>query len=104
MNLIIAIGRNVGDEPMDERSWLGFQANVRKVAHRTAGPVVAEVSGVSTSDEWGDEDAAWFAVVAPDGHDLSEFRARLRVLATAYGQDSIAVTSGTTEFVDRVEQ
>ena len=104
MAITVTIGRNVGQSldarPMDTSAWAVFRAEI-VLAVRQAGLVVYFTgTGEGFSKEWGREDA--FTVVAREPH-FSDTRKRLYEelarVARYYGQEAVAVTEGTTEFV-----
>ena len=116
-NLIIGIGRNVSPKNRDpERDavsgavipaphWINFQRQVEFTTEKRGGKVISIIIGQSHSPEWGVEEGAWFAVEFDgDDFDLYCLKTDLARLAQTYGQDAIAVTTGTTEFVERPEQ
>lgn len=103
MNIIIGIGRGLESGKLNDSQWSAFQREVAKWTEAAGFELLAQVSGDSTSDQYGDEEAAWFAAVKEDGVQpylaVAHLRASLEDLASKYGQDSIALTTGTTKLV-----
>jgi len=97
----VAIGRNVGDQPMIDLAWQYFQDTTRRA--------LVEVLGVEPLVYFGEgewegvkEESAVFAVFTARGISLNArtlIRRRMERLADLYRQDAIAVTYGTSTLV-----
>ena len=97
-NITIAIGRNVDGKPMVQHDWDRFRQRTGQAVRYYGGEVHANVTGTSLSETWGTEEAFWLAAsISEDG--LADLREELAFLAKEFGQDAIAVTTGTTTFV-----
>jgi hypothetical protein len=105
MATVVSIGRNIADEEtvrvrpdrLSDRDWQAFITETLDVA-RTFGDVYfgGEGDGV-----YQDEPEEAFTVVFEDVDTLERAAlvASLAELASRYGQESIALTTGETEFV-----
>jgi hypothetical protein len=105
--LIVSIGRNVGDEPMDDSQWVTFQEEAHRWTDQSVwsvgGQIVFEGVGVG---QWTDEDGHTvredaFTIVALVDDEVGDTVAdeivnRMAITARNYGQDAIAVTLGAT--------
>jgi hypothetical protein len=100
MALTVTVGRNVREHPMDYETWDHFREEVLHVVEKYVGRPWFTGTGHGFSEDWGHEDA--FTVVAPepfysDIRDALEFD--LAKVGRYYGQEAVAVTTGTTVFV-----
>lgn len=98
--LYIAIGRNVGDEPMVDARWSAFTRDVLDAIEERYGKVDTLADGNSRFGSMAEETRVmvWFDVHAMN----AGTEARLGVIAGEYGQDSIAYSVAETEFIDGV--
>ncbi len=104
MAVTVTVGRNVGSgldsKPMDTRTWELFRDEVFSVVSLTVGDPFFAGVGKGWSEDWGVEDA--YTVIAPEPQ-YSDIREKLHValskLGRYYGQEAVAVTEGTTQFV-----
>lgn len=92
---------------LEGHHWYAFRQGVRRVAEQYGGTVQSDVTGLSWSPGWGREEACWIAVefpAAPSPADqadpLDVLRRDVKALAHRYGQDAIALTVGTVEFLE----
>lgn len=98
MALTIGIGRSVKDGPMDTRTWEEFRSAVDAALHdRKLHPVFYGV-GVGEYEGVREDSATWVIAEYSDAQ-LTLIRLDLTRLARYYGQDSIALTVGETEFL-----
>ena len=99
--LYVAIGRNVGVKPMKRRVWREFQKRViETVASDYLVDSMPDTVAYGKSNYGGAPEETcvmvWF-----DGKGLGDMsRILLGLLATMYGQDSIAWSVSETEFVE----
>jgi hypothetical protein len=105
--ITVSIGRNIGDEPMDDGQWVTYQEEAHRWTDQSVwcvgGQIVFEGVGVG---QWTDEDGHTvredaFTIVALVDDDVAdvvhaEIVRRMAITARNYGQDAIAVTVGTT--------
>lgn len=102
MATVISIGRNINGVPMDDEDWYDFKAETYSAVVNTTGVVyfAGEGSGIYQHDR---EQAFTLVAETVDYDDWYEsLRSRLGRIATAYNQESIALTIGATEFVKGV--
>lgn len=92
--LTVCIGNS--DDKLPQATWSQFWAEVSESVHDHAGHLHGEFL-TAPNAPW--QSAAW--VLECDSTDA--LCTRLSVLATAYGQDSIAVSVGETTLVRPVE-
>jgi hypothetical protein len=97
--LQIAIGRNIGSEPMSDNLWLWFQQTVEETVmiHTLKGIADTKANGVSNWENVSEDTCifVWF-----DLESLPEVvYEELATIAKQYEQDAIAVTFGETKFV-----
>jgi hypothetical protein len=101
MTTIVSIGRNfhATGEPMSINLWNDFQGYVRRAMLNACGSVYFHGTGSGIYEGAAEES---YTVIADDPattwQDL-KLRQTLRDLARIFGQDSIAVTYGETEFL-----
>jgi hypothetical protein len=100
--LYVAIGRNVGDVPMEEEEFGFFRNEVFNLIKENEGLGSADTVAYGNSS-WGDilEETCvmvWFDKVSPISRDTEE---KLAVIAGRYGQDAIAYTVAPTYFVEK---
>lgn len=100
-NVIIAIGFRYGNggAVMQDDSQFAFADSVRSAIRIVGGTVHATVSGNAESGDYGSEPSAWFAASVPTAQ-LPALRTMLSNRARWFGQESIALTVGATEFVE----
>lgn len=102
----IGIGRRSGitGEDLTDWEWGEFRADVRSAVRDSGGVVIfaGTGEGIWQGEE---EEAACVVFIAPDPADegprlsLDNLRWRLGRIAAVYGQDSIALTNGATQFI-----
>lgn len=99
MALTIGIGRNVKSEPMRTRDWEQFRAAVdASLYDRKLHPVFY---GTGIGEYMGElEDSACWVVAEYSDAQVELLRHDLARLAQYFGQDSIALTIGETEFIE----
>jgi hypothetical protein len=106
MHVIINIGRNIGDTPMDDGRWAYFKnltlcaidEAIRDYSHGSGVPQVHVFTG-GAAWRGGSEQSASFQVWQFDELDMHTLREELRKLADTFGQEAIALTIAGTEFV-----
>lgn len=93
MTTIVQIGNS--DNKLTQVEWSEFVHEVGKVLTNRGGPI--HFHGCSHgAARW--QNAAWVAeIVSPKN--LEDVRTDLRIIARQFRQDSIALTTGNTEFV-----
>jgi hypothetical protein len=104
-HIIVNIGRNVGDTPLEESNWNSFVNSVIYAIENTTAmkdgmpPRAMVFRGTGSWDGiWEDTASVQLWDVAEvDGNDLTR---RLRLLADTYGQDAIALTIGGTTLIE----
>lgn len=97
---VISIGRNVGHLPMSSAKWHDFKRSIREstgVLSLDAIPVF-EGSGHGVYDGMQEESYTVILANVRD-KDVHALRRRLSILAGMFGQESIALTIGRTEFI-----
>ncbi|AFY60325.1 hypothetical protein [Synechococcus sp. PCC 6312] len=91
--VVIQIGNS--DDRLSQRDWVRFRARVREVVCRYCAQI--HFDGHSNSD------AVWqnacFVAEIPEGLSEVALKDVLSEISDEFGQDSIAFTTGTTEFV-----
>lgn len=93
MNTIaITIGRNIGNTPMDEKSWDDFRLRVFLLVD--GHPNISIVGQYDGEGVWEDQEEASCAIVAliagPDQEDTTHnLRNALRIIGRSYGQEAI---------------
>lgn len=96
-SVVVSIGRNIGDDPMRDDDWKTFKAEVYDVVAEFS-PVVFYGQGIGIYKDTAEDS---YTVIA-EVNNLSgwaRLHDRLAKLAKQYGQDSIAITLGDTEFI-----
>lgn len=93
--VIVSIGRNIGDAPMDDEMWADFRDRTFEIVEKAAtihffGDGIGVYEGI-------EEESYTVIGTVKDEYDMSMF-VRLCDLADDFWQDSIAVTYGTTGF------
>jgi len=83
------------DDKLSQRAWHHFCGEVTDLLQLIG--VDQHFLGYSQPNEWWQNACA---VINVRVHDISELRHKLALIATAYKQDSIALTIGRTEFVE----
>ena len=97
--ITISIGRNVGGTPMSSVEWASFQRGVTTVIKPVASEVYFYGTGSGTWDGSGEESATWVFAASAWDVEAWHFTASLRLLATMFGQEAIALTIGQTEMI-----
>lgn len=85
----ITIGRNVGDEPMNNNNWGAFKWEIGKAIkkHATLEGVIFSGDGLGV---WaGESEQSKAAIVLADNVNLPALRQDLASLATKYNQEAI---------------
>lgn len=96
----VAIGRNIGTEPMGDVSWFAFQRAISAalLAYANNGARVETHHGIGTYDGI-TEESAILSLIGATRFDDAEFLIRARQIARLYDQKAIAVTFGWTSLV-----
>lgn len=90
---VISIGNS--DDKLTQAKWSAYVSDVSWIISRYA--LHPHFSGLSVgSSPW--QNACWIVGLPPD-FDINQFKFELRRIAQKYGQDSIALLVGNTEFV-----
>ncbi len=104
MNVIISIGRNIGNEPMDDSRWASFCLKTHEIAQRHCTHIYFSGQGAGVFEGVVEES---FTVIGefvsntdivPGLTNSTDIVDELGRLAKAYGQEAIAVTFGTPIF------
>lgn len=98
----ITIGRNVGNIPLDSRSWERFRQSVSDALTAGSAETWAQATYVGAWEGVSEDAAIWLAAVPADR--LGALRAALGALASLYRQDAIGLTVGTGELVVRHQE
>ena len=98
--IVIGIGGHIDGVPMDPQAWRNFQAEVRHVPGILSGTVYFHGEGEGVFE--GKSEPSYTVVASLPTINLGTLRAILVALATAYCQQSIALTVGETEFCESV--
>jgi hypothetical protein len=100
--LYVALGRNVGDEPMDDGRWEEFRLDTSHAIAKQLGAPDTVAFGKSHYGGYPEETCVmvWFDLIG--GLDDSVLK-DLGILAGHYGQESIAWSVSVTEFVEGVK-
>lgn len=94
--IVVSIGRNVGDEPMRDDRWDEFREEAIDVVCRYG---VVVFSGTGTGIDPGTTIIEQsFTLVATLTTNITGLYRELAELAWAFGQESIALTTGNTAF------
>lgn len=96
VTIVISIGRNVGNVPLDAKRWEGFCTLVRTLLAESR----VYVYGAESIGVWNgvsEDSRTWVAETSTDK--LEDIRSSLRAFAKLYEQDAIALTVGQTELV-----
>jgi hypothetical protein len=101
MATVVSIGRNVAEgrgEPLSEEEWLRFIGETVVTVRAIGADIYFRGDGAG---EWGVGGEESFTIIFDDVDTLERAAlvASLAVLAASYGQESIALTTGETEFV-----
>ena len=113
----VNIGRNVGDEPMSDFLWVEFQNEVARALidliwdtepDREASPSTDEIEIHEGRGNWGgrgtpDEESVHYSILVETGklpvgefaHAMADFTRALRDLAGEFGQEAIALITGS---------
>lgn len=91
-NVIVSIGRNVGDEPMSNERWIDFKLSVCSLFPQRifTGTGIGEYEGTKEES---------FSVIAPAPTEVWFLRGVLRALAREYGQECIALSIAEPEMI-----
>ena len=97
---IVAIGRNVDDEPMPSHTWASFKGRVFSEVNYFSKEIFCTADGWSAAgSRWGMEEETYIiSADVGDGYQTA-LNFRLAELAEKYRQDAIAVTWGKTTLV-----
>lgn len=95
--IVVTISRDVKGVPLSTSAWKDFRAEVRAAVSNVCEDIYFVGAGTGTSTEWGSEDA--FTVIASEPLNPQLFRAALARVGRYYGQEAVAVTVGSTEFI-----
>ena len=103
----VSIGRNIGTgEPLPREDWTKFQARIEEEIRDLPGVQIFFAGrGGGVYEGVYEESATWiFTAEPPEEHPRAwgTFEKNLAWWAGRYGQDSIAVTRGVTEFVSAI--
>ena len=93
-----------GEEHLSNEAWGRFRTEVAELLGRYFGaygvPTFFSGDGIGNSETWGIEDAhTWVLGEFPYYLVWNDFAADLREIASRYGQEAVAVTTGRTTFV-----
>lgn len=97
--IVVSIGRNVDDVPMDTDTWDAFKGETMWAAQATAETIYSRSEGVGTWE--GKREDTYVVTFEARDYNLPRLREKLGKLAARYGQDAIALTVGTTDLVER---
>lgn len=101
MTLVVSIGRNRDGVPMERAEWHAFGWDVEDILSAVAGGEIVfstrDGRGMDPTTGYVEHSATW---VVADGRVTPLLRRALATVARRYGQDSIAVTTGETEFIE----
>lgn len=92
--IIVSIGRGSGEDQLSDVDWSTFQLDVLDAIDWTT----FTTTGFSDSD-YGMEESYTVGALLPPPQTYGRLKATLRDLASKYGQDSIAFTTGSTELL-----
>ena len=99
--VVVSIGRraHAAQEPLDRFDWHRFKEAVAALLSEATDSTL-HVDGALSVGVWNDvaEESATFVASVPE-HAVRTVRAGLRWMAKEWGQEAIALTVGTTEFV-----
>lgn len=101
MTIVVSIGRNVGDEPMDVEQWLRFRGATYDAIAERGFVVVFEGEGTGTYE--GSREPSFTLVATGNGNRIADVGRALARLAREFGQESIALTTGNTSFPGGME-
>ena len=101
VTVTVSIGRgaHARQEPLDGSDWESFRAQVRTLLTEVIDGTL-HVDRARSFGQWDGktEESATFVADVPQSS-LASLRSGLRLLASTWGQEAIALTVGTTEFV-----
>ncbi len=97
MDISIAIGRNVGDEPMSDDQWNNYRHQLTRIITIRRGTIEVSESGVATYGDLLEEHRRIWAKV--DDNDILDIRRALRELAGENGQWGVALSYVATEII-----
>jgi len=99
INVTVAIGRNVGDEPMTSRLWRAFQGDVQDALQACGHEPVFMAKYQGTGRWQGRTEHSVMLSASFDASVDSEALAEaLGVIARRYRQDAVALTVGELRF------
>tara|TARA_R110002096_G_scaffold268578_1_gene462454 strand:- start:105 stop:458 length:354 start_codon:yes stop_codon:yes gene_type:complete len=90
----ITIGRNVGDTPLPEHKWKGFQSAISTFIKNHNSEIFVNSKGFGKWENCEEENFTWV-------FSTKEFLEtdHLKELARLFKQDAIALTSGVTQLI-----
>lgn len=94
--IVVSIGRNIGDEPMDAEQWLRFRGRVYDAVALRDFVVVFEGEGTGTYE--GQREPSFTLVATGKNNRITGLYYAMEDLASEFGQKSIALTTGNTSF------
>lgn len=94
---VVGIGRNIGERPMAREVWSRFRRQVEGALYNLGFTVY--FAGVGEGVFEGNEEQSATFVAGGSLADVPRLRLSLHTLARSFGQESIALTVGETEFV-----
>lgn len=97
VGVAIAIGRNVGDEPMKTDRWNEFRRAVLAAVRDLSSEVYASASGRAIGGEWSEDTFVLTADAFADA--IPTLRRALAILARHYGQESVSLLTGAFALV-----
>lgn len=98
--LTISIGRNYGYNPskiLTDNNWNEFRVKLSESIRENGFEVLVETNGISTytvGQNLMEEETRQYVLALPSDRETGPLLAYLEGLATAYGQEEIAVTYG----------
>ncbi len=102
--VIVSIGRNCGSIPLSKVQWDKFVARTTSIVLNACGSF-GDIHFTGKGQGWyqGQAEESFTIIATIDAGLVDELKARLSILAHVFGQDSIAVTTGTTDIVTAVK-
>jgi hypothetical protein len=102
--LYVALGRNIGDTPMELDEWVSFRDEVVELLALSEGLSDPDTVALGESHYGGDPEETWVLVWFDKLSPLSrDTEGRLSYIAVRYGQESIAWSVAETMFVEGVK-
>lgn len=101
LSVRVAIGRNVGDDPLPDSLWTNFQNAIwgTLLAHVVSGDPRVEIHHGSGTFEGVTEESAVLSLIGATAFDEDGFLFAVRRIAKVFGQKAVAVTFGWTTLV-----